>query len=79
MVSRAQGLSGCGAWVQLPSGTWNLSGAEIEPVSPALAGSFLTTGPLAKSLDLTFKEDLSKLSFLYASNQNTALRPIARK
>ena len=25
--------------------TWNLSGPEIEPMSPALAGRFLTTVP----------------------------------
>ena len=28
---------------------WNLPGREIEPMSPALAGGFLTTGPPAKS------------------------------
>ena len=29
---------------------WDLPGPGIEPVSPALAGGFLTTGPLGKSL-----------------------------
>ena len=57
MVSRARGLSSCSAWVQLPRGMWSLSGAGTEPVAPALAGRFLTTRPLGKSLDLTFKED----------------------
>ena len=28
---------------------WDLSGPGIEPVSPALAGGFLTTGPPGKS------------------------------
>ena len=28
-----------------PCGTWDLPGPGIEPVSPALAGGFLTTGP----------------------------------
>ena len=32
----------------MPCGTWNLPGPEIEPVSPALAGRFLTTGPSGK-------------------------------
>ena len=29
---------------------WNLPGPGIEPMSPALAGEFLTTGPPGKSL-----------------------------
>ena len=29
---------------------WNLSRPGIDPVSPALAGGFLTTGPPEKSL-----------------------------
>ena len=33
---------------QLPRGTWDLSGSRIDPVSPALAGGFLTTGPPGK-------------------------------
>ena len=28
---------------------WDLPGAGIKPVSPALAGGFLTSGPLEKS------------------------------
>ena len=36
------GLSSCAAWVQLTSGMWNLPGPTIEPVSPALAGEFLS-------------------------------------
>ena len=31
---------------------WDLPGPGIEPVSPALAGGFLTTGPLGKSQNL---------------------------
>ena len=30
-------------------GMWDFPGAEIEPVSPALAGGFLTTGPSGRS------------------------------
>ena len=44
----APGLSSCGSWAQLPCGMWNLPGPGIEPVSPALAGGFLTTGPPGK-------------------------------
>ena len=42
--STARGLRR-GAWAQTPCGTWGLPRAGIEPVSPALAGGFLTTGP----------------------------------
>ena len=41
---------------QLPYGTWDLPGPEIQPVSLALADGFLTTEPLGKSL--TFKINL---------------------
>ena len=34
---------------EVPSGTWNLPRPGIEPVSPALAGDFLTTGPPERS------------------------------
>ena len=39
----------CGSWVSLALGRWNLPGAAIEPMSPASAGRFLTTGPRGKS------------------------------
>ena len=42
-------LSSCGTLAQLPHGMWNLPRPGIKPVSPALAGRFLTTGPPAKS------------------------------
>ena len=38
------GLSGCVARVQLPHSMWDIPGAGIERVSPALSGRFLTTG-----------------------------------
>ena len=44
-----QGLSTCGDWAQLPCDMWNLPRLGIQPVSPALAGGFLTTGPPGKS------------------------------
>ena len=36
-------LSSCGAQAYLLRGMWDLPGPGIEPVSPALAGGFLTT------------------------------------
>ena len=41
-------LSSCGTWAQLLCGMWDLPGPGIEPVSPALAGGFLTTVPPGK-------------------------------
>ena len=41
-------LSSCGAWAQLLRGTWDLPGPGLEPMSPALAGGFLTTAPPGK-------------------------------
>ena len=32
---------------------WDLPGPGLEPVSPALAGGFLTTAPPGKSWDVT--------------------------
>ena len=38
-------LSSCSARAQLLHGMWDLPGPGIEPVSPSLAGGFLTTVP----------------------------------
>ena len=46
----ARGLSSCGAQAQLLCSMWDLPGPRLEPVSPALAGGFLTTAPPVKSL-----------------------------
>ena len=46
---RLLGRMGLVAPWYLVSGVWYLPGGGIEPVSPALAGSFLTTGPPRKS------------------------------
>ena len=45
----AHRLSSCGARAQLLHGMWDLPRPGIEPVSPALAGRFLTTLPPGKS------------------------------
>ena len=48
-------LSSCGAWDKLLRGMWDLSGPGLEPISPELAGRFLTTAPPGKShIVLTF-------------------------
>ena len=42
-------LSSFGARAYLLRGIWDLPGPGLEPVSPALAGGFLTTAPPGKS------------------------------
>ena len=42
-------LSSCGAWAYLLHGMWDLPRPGLEPVSPALAGRFLTTAPPGRS------------------------------
>ena len=62
----AQGLRSCGsqvlvsgsavgAGVWLLLGIWNLSGPGTEPMSPELAGRFLSTVPPGKSHKFVFK------------------------
>ena len=46
-------LSSCGAQAQLLRGMWDLPVPRLEPVSPALAGRFLTTGPPGKPKGIT--------------------------
>ena len=41
-------LSNCGSRAQLLPGMWDLPRPGLEPVSPALAGRFLTTAPPGK-------------------------------
>ena len=41
-------LSSCGAQAWLLRGMWDLPRPGLEPVSPALAGRFLTTAPPGK-------------------------------
>ena len=47
-------LSSCGTWAQLLRGMWDLPGPGFEPVTPALAGGFLTTVPPGKPTTSTF-------------------------
>ena len=48
-------LSSCGARAQFPHGTWNPPRQGIEPMSPALASGFLTTGLPGKSMSWSFE------------------------
>ena len=41
--------SSCSIWTLFPCSTWNLPRPGIEPVSPSLAGRFLTTAPPRKT------------------------------
>ena len=52
--SRVPGPSSYGAWAYLPHSTWDLPWPGIEPVTPALVGGFLTTGPSGKFHVLSF-------------------------
>ena len=49
-------LSCCGARAQLLHNMWDLPGPGIKPVSPALAGRFLSTAPPGKSRDGKFQD-----------------------
>ena len=42
-------IHSCGTQTQLPHSMWNFLEPGIKPVSPALAGEFLTIGPPGKS------------------------------
>ena len=50
-------LSSCGSRAQLLRGTWDLPRPGLEPVSPALAGRFLTTVPPGKPKSFFFFTD----------------------
>ena len=56
-------LSSCGPRAQLLRGMWDLPRPGLKPVSPALAGGFLTTVPPGKSGIYTSKKTYSKPSF----------------
>ena len=45
----ARRLSSYDAWAQLLRGMWDLPQPGLDPMSPALAGGFLTTAPPGKS------------------------------
>ena len=47
-------LSSCGTRAWLLRGMWDLPRPGLEPVSPALAGGFLTTAPPGQSLGIIY-------------------------
>ena len=51
-------LSSCGAWAWLLCGMWDLPGPGLKPVSPELAGGFLTTAPPRKPKKFIFKGNM---------------------
>ena len=53
-----RGLSTCDARAQLLRGMWDLPGPELELMSPALAGGFLTTAPPGKPFSGSFERGL---------------------
>ena len=64
--SRRKGFSSYSTQAQLPFGLWDLPRLGIQPVSPALAGGFLTTGPPGKSRKLGFIDTDTGVSVLHA-------------
>ena len=65
-------LSSCGTQAELLRGMWNLPRPGLEPVSPALAGGFLTTAPSGKPLlqDFFFQFYVLYNDFLLWKNVN---------
>ena len=57
-------LSSCGARAQLLCSMWDLPGPGLEPVSPALAGGFLTTVPPGKPLKSVTLKEIFQILFL---------------
>ena len=62
------GSSSCCARAQLPHSVWDIPGPGIEPLCPALAGRFLTTGPPGKSWGATLFENCRPRQGRVASN-----------
>ena len=73
----AHELSSCGAWAQLLRGMWDLPGPGLKPMSPALAGRFLSTAPPGKSLVFYFKALIKFLQLSFCFDQRL-LRKDAR-
>ena len=62
-------FNSCGTQVQLLRGMWNLPRSGIEPISPALAGSFLPTVPPGESHSF-----LSDQSSFILIQENTGIK-----
>ena len=60
-------LSSCGARAQLLRSMWDLPGPGLKPMSPALAGGFLTTATPGKSLLFLYKYVMHKVNQAFPS------------
>ena len=47
---------------------WDLPRSGLEPVSPALAGGFLTTAPPGKSQECLFKKGFKEIKYVSSTN-----------
>ena len=70
-------LSSCGAWASLLRGMWDLPRPGLGPMSPALAGRFLSIAPRGKPqlktfLDLLYMPGSVLSTFSVLSNNLTA-------
>ena len=61
----------CGTRAQVPCSMWDLPRPGIEPVSLALQGGFLTTGPPGKPLLYPWCFNHSEVCFVFSFNKNT--------
>ena len=61
-------LSSCGAQAYLCCHLWDLPGPGVEPVSPALAGGFLTTEPPRKSHNVLLKRKVEEANWQSGRN-----------
>ena len=82
MGSRRMGFSSCATWAELPCGMWDFPGPRVKPLSPALAGGFLTKGPPGKSQKAllfmlwTFPEGYSQLVNTRSRRHSSDLRKL---
>ena len=74
--SRRAGFSSCGTRAQSLRGTWDPPRPGLKPVSPALAGRFLTTAPPGKPLQRCLKWRLNLFSqYAFDFYQNEHICP----
>ena len=70
-VVAAQRLSVCGTWTQFLCSMWHPPRPGTEPMSPALAGGFLTTGSPGMSLCHSFKVWVIEITALLSLTNGT--------
>ena len=77
VASQSTAIGSCGTQAQLFGGMWNLPGPGIEPVSPALAGTFLSTVPPERFSTLYHTKKESFLTPFLSSSFVSGLLPQA--